>query len=525
MSYPFDKEPVAPNSLFNLDLEKQFLSSVIRNPSVLADCPQVTEKSFSVTNRCVFAAIRAMQASNQEINEYTLVARLDGLNVKIGGELEPKNYIPALTMMGVAEHAAESIGKELVALEINREMWLVGQRISVLASEKVKKYKQDGGFMRAGEIVNEATKIFNEKVNVLGGEEKQPIDLYGTIGAFLERDNSISDKAIALPYKIFTDLFGFLDAGTAPTTICSRMKIGKSSLWLSSMREIAENDADDNFRVLVLDTELSEWENQSRSLAAISGVKEFYIRQGWYKKNREMRKKVEEAAAYLAPLTRRVEHFYCGGMDLNEIMSVCRRWGRKNLDDNKRGLIVYDYIKLNSMSDFSKSSSLFVAFGEKIDALKNIGKELNVATLCFCQTNRENVDSKQGEKQQSTAVIGGSDMIAQFSSNVFLLEKLTEDERNDLGQLTSDGATHSLKILAERQQGPRELGEDKPVKITVQNGPNKGKIKIASNYILFRFDNFNVKEVGTFRSAMERAAVLGAPIQDDVKTDNQNIEI
>lgn len=29
----------------------------------------------------------------------------------------------------------------------------------------------------------------------------------------------------------------------------------------------------------------------------------------------------------------------------------------------------------------------------------------------------------------------------------------------------------------------------------------------------------------SFRSAMERAAVLGAPIQGDVKTDNQNIEI
>lgn len=514
MSYSFDKEPVAPNTLFNIELEKQFLSAVIRHPAVLADCPQVTEKSFSVTNRCVFAAIRAMQASNQEVNEYTLVARLDGLNVKIGGELEPKNYIPALAMMGVGEHAAESIGKELVALEINREMWLVGQRISNLASEKVSKYKKDGGFMRAGEVVNEATKIFNDKVNVLGGDERQPIDLYGTIESFLERDNSISDKAIALPFKIFTDLYGFLDAGTAPTTICSRMKIGKSSLWLSSMREIAENDVNDNFRVLVLDTELSEWENQSRSLAAISGVKEFYIRQGWYKKNKEMRKKVEAAAAYLAPLTRRVEHFYCGGMDLHEIMSVCRRWGRKNLDDNKKGLIVYDYIKLNSMSDFSKASSLFVAFGEKIDALKNIGKELNVATLCFCQTNRENVDSKQGEKQQSTAVIGGSDMIAQFSSNVFLLEKLTEDERNDLGQLNPDGATHSLKILAERQQGPRELGEDRPVKTTVQNGPNRGKIKIASNYLLFRFDNFNVKEVGTLRLAMEKLAVLGASVQE-----------
>jgi len=258
----------------------------------------------------------------------------------------------------------------------------------------------------------------------------------------------------------------------------------------------------------VLDTELEAWENHSRSLAAISGVSEFRIRQGWYRKRPEERAKVEAATDFLEPLKQRVFHVYCGGMSLDELCSVARRWAHKNLTTGKRGLLVYDYIKYNSSQDWNSDRSLSVTIGEKMDRMKCLSKELHIPVLCFAQTNRENVDSKAGGRQQNSAVIAGSDLLAQFASNILLLEELTPDERGDLNQFKQGDATHVLREIACRQRGPCELGENRLV-------PYKdGKVtRYTKNCILYNFNQFHVTEVGTLRQVMERNSTTPVNVQ------------
>lgn len=490
-------------SNFNLEHEKNFLSSVIRHPTVLAECPHINERDFSPTNRVVFSALKACLVSGTEFSKYLLIDRLTSLNIKIADTIEPAVYIESLDRLGVIEKAGIGIAKELKRTTVRRELNEIGKKIQ-RATEK------DEG-KKATDLVGEVTGIFNEHVNLIQGtRENEPVDMYGTIRSFLSRDNLVSDKAIASPFATLNDLYGFFDVGSC-YLYCSRMKIGKSTWWLSMGQQLAAQDKDDKLRILVLDTELELWENHSRSLSQISGVNEFRIRQGWYRKRADEVVKVEAATDLLEPLRKRVFHCFCGGMNLENIVSVARRWAFKNLLEGKRGMIVYDYFKLNSSADFKSKNPLFIQIGEKMDAFKNLSKELQVPVLCFAQTNRENVDSKGGEKQQNSAVIGGSDMLAQFSANVMLLEELTPEERAQLKQLGTDGATHSLREIACRQRGPCESGEDKLVKVI---DDRTKKERYMKNYILYRFQQFHVTEVGTLRSVMEQNRITSVNVQD-----------
>lgn len=504
MSYIFDKEPVAPNSLFNIDLEKQFLSSIIRNPASLADCSQVTEKSFSVTNRCVFAAIRAMQASNQEVNEYTLVARLEGLNVKIGGELEPKNYIPALVMMGVSEHAAESIGKELVSLEINREMWLVGQRISNLASKKVNEYKKDGGFMRASEVVNEATKIFNDKVNVLGGEDGEPIDLYGEIGDYVNSlGGEVDDTGAIPPFPIFHSLWGSFSPGDM-SVFCARPKGSKSTLLYNISEMCVENDPD--VMVLMIDTELEPQRVMRRAVSMMSGVNEFYIKTGKWRQNKEMRSKIIPALERFESTKGRIFHKFVPGKSTDEIISMCRRWHKKYVKPgNKKAIICLDYIKLGS-SDMGEIGKIkdYQLVGMKVDKFKQLAAELQAHVITAAQTNRQNEGKDASTRRSDGGAIGLSDFISQYASNIYMLEKLTVDQ---IAEFNSLDCTHTISAVYTRNLGER--GQEPDVKYVGANG----KIHWIPNFVFFRIKNFKVEEITDFKTAVEKMRVRGVDVQ------------
>ncbi len=494
--------------LFNAELEANFLSAAIKTPLVLADCSRLTESDFGPTNRMVFSALKACAASGGDYSPFVLIDRLNSLNVKVADEIAPAAYINSLLMRGVNSEAAEGLAKELKRISIRREINKIGREIQELTARDIKEGDKEP--MKAAELLAAATKIFNDQVNLIGGtEDSEPVDLYGTIRQFLDRDNSVSSKAIALPYPIMTDLYGYMDVGSC-YLYCSRMKIGKSSWWLSMGQQLAAQDVDDTLRILVLDTELEAWENHSRSLAAVSGVSEFRIRQGWYRKRKEELEKVEAAADLLEPLEGRVDHCFCGGKSLEELASICRRWAAKNLTEGKRGLIVYDYIKLGG-ADFKSRQPLFVQTGEKMEVFKNLSKELQVPVMCFAQTNRENVDSKGGDKQQNSSVIGGSDMLAQFAANVYLLEELTPEERAALNQLGKDDATHSLREIACRQRGACELGEDRLVEI---QGAKGQKSRFIKNYLLFRFKTFAVTEIATIREVIARNAAMGIKVQE-----------
>ncbi len=493
-------------SLYALDLEKQFLSGLIRHPEIIADCPFITEQDFGPTNLKVFQAFKACVASGVEFSSFLLVDRLNSLGVKIGDAIEPGLYVKSLEGMMVSDKAAIGIAKQLKNTTIRRKLNETGRRI-VAATDKDEQKK-------AADLLAEVTEMFNAQTNILSGsDDEEPEDLFGTVGKFLEEETTFDSRSILTPFPTYSDMFGSLDAGNL-YVIGSRMGVGKSTFWLSMAQQLAVEDEKDELRILVLDTELTKEENQSRVLSAVSGVKEYNIRHKKYRKYPEMRKKVEDAAAFIAPLAGRLAHRYVGGKDLAHMLSIARRWAAKTLKDGKRGLIVLDYLKLNSASDF-KTKALFLTVGEKADAFKNLSKELNVPVLTFVQTNRENEDSKGGSKIRNSSAIAGGDMLAQFGANVYLLERFSAEERKQLCPDDSGKFTHGLFPIKTRQLGPDTLGMNRLVKYTELAANNRTVVRWVDNYLLFNFDSFNVNEcvTPTLYDLIQRNTTRGINVQ------------
>lgn len=490
-------------SLYNLDLEKQLLSGLILHPQTRAETAHIKPQDFSTTNRVVLSAIDACHASGTPFSVFLLVDRLKSLGIKIADAMEPGLYVKSLEGQAVPESAVAGIARELKRTTIRRELHLTGIAIAK-ATERDEQLK-------ATEMVAKATELFNGKINILGGsEENEPQDLFGTVGDFLNSETAYDTRSIVLPYPTMHDLYGALDIGV--TTIVARLKVGKSSWWLSTLQQLAAQDKENTFRALVLDTELTREENQSRVLSAVSGVKEYLIRHKLYRKNREARAKVEAAEAMLSPLAGRVAHRYVGGMNIEEILSIARRWAFKNLKPGIRGLVVFDYIKLQG-SDFTGKNPLHIQIGAKVEGLKNLSKELQLPILTFAQSNRTGEDTKEGTRLHNSSIIGGSDMIAQFSSNVYALDRLAPDE---LKTLCPDGwakFTHRLIPIATRVLGPDTLGKNRLVRF--RDAKTK-KDRWCENCVLLRFDSFNVSECAeapTLLDLIERQRATGIEVQ------------
>lgn len=495
------------DSLFNRDAEKPILARLLVNPSLRAEI-RLDPSDFSPdANRVVLSAIDACIASGTEFSKFLVIQYLNTLGVKLGGVIEPGVYINSLEMLQITDQGAIGLAKEVKRWTVLRECHAIGQDIIALTNEKPGKDKK---VKKASEIVSDVTAAFTRRVNLLGGgDEDEPKDLYASLRTLLEQENAFDTNSIPTPFPIYNDMYGWLDAGQI-YCIAARAKVGKSTWVMSMLDQIMRQD--DDFCALMLDTELTLEEVGFRLVSSLTGVKEFYIRHKFYLRRgyEDMRKKVEGAFKLVEPFLNRVDHQFIGGMGLEQQLSIARRWVFKKQRLGKRCLLVYDYFKLNAGSEFDSNQSRDIVIGKKVDAYKNLAKELRIPIWALVQANRENEESKAGGKIRSGAVIAGSDMISQFCSNIYLLEKLSAEERVALGQILPTDATHSLINIYPRQLGPNEGGHDCLVKYVDAQKKERWK----ENYLLYSFHNFKVTEVGTFKQIMERNKTLGVPVQN-----------
>jgi replicative DNA helicase len=491
-------------AIYNVEHEKQLLSALIRTPELIAEIPHINEKDFSPVNRVVFNALKNCLEDEKSFSKFILISKLVAHNIKIGDVIEPTVYINALELMGVNDRAGLGIAKELKKTTIRRELNTIGRKIQ-MATEKEDQKK-------ATDLLADVTTIFNEHVNLVSGhEDNEPVDLYGTIDKFLDHSNThYETRSIPTPFPIYNDMYGFCDPGNV-YCLAARPKVGKSTWVMSMLQQIALKDDKNNFVGLILDTELTTEEVQCRALASLSGVREFYIRHKIYRKFPEMNAQVEAAREKMKPLWKKVDHIFIGGKTLDEQISITRRWVHRNMvKTGKRGIVVLDYFKLNSSDDFDNKGARDITIGKKVDAYKNLAKELNIPVWALVQANRENEDSKSGARISNGNAIAGADMISQFCSNIYLLQRLTSDEATFMNQLTPDSATHTLINIYPRQLGPDEMKQIRLVKYV----NHRGKDSYQENYLLYRFQNFNVTEMGTFKDIVDKGQLITHAVQN-----------
>lgn len=483
------------SQLYSLTLEKQFLSGTILHPSTRAETGTVRPADLSKDHGMILSAIDAILASDTGFSMFVLANKLSSLGLKVADVLEPLLYIQSLTGLAIPESAVVGIAREVKTWAIFREMNGATRRMTQETE------KPQG--RSATEMLSKVTEIFNERVNLLGGTgEDEPVDLYKTMRGFVDEESAFDTRSLATPYPIYNDLFGYLDPGNV-YCLAARTKTGKSVWIMNLLHQMAKADEKkDEFRGLILDTEMTREEVQSRLLSSMTGISEFYIRHKIYRKNRGLCKTVDAAIELLKPLWGRVDHIFIGNMELEQQISILKRWTHKHvIRGGRRALAVLDYFKLDG-SEFDSNRSRDITLGKKVNAYKNAVKELQIPLFAMVQAGRQNEDTKEGSKIENGSVIAGSDMISQFCSSMMLLQKLTPEERTMFGQEEPGGATHSLKNIYCRQRGPNELGKDCIVKYQAPAAHGKTVTKYTENHLLYSFDRFVVTEVGTLKDAI-----------------------
>jgi replicative DNA helicase len=491
------------SSFYNLEFEKQFISGILRKPEILAEIPFLSEKDFGSTNKVVFSAIKSILAEGKILDKFLLIDKLKSANIKIAGEIQADLYINALGLISINEESTIQVAREIKNLTVARELFETAAQIQ----NKIKELRGENAIKLVGEV----SAIFNKKINILDSREDEPVDLFLNVEQEIEAiGNNPQVDGVICPYPIFRSLFGDFSKNSCQF-FAARTKAGKSTFLMNLLMECSILYPD--FSGLLLDTEMTTMEVKRRAVSVLSGVGEYYLRTGFWRKNHEMTAKVRGAWKVVSKYFNKVDHLYVGGKSIEEIISIIKRWHyKKVLPLNKKCLVVYDYIKLGSTDlDNLKGGGIkdYQLAVKKADLLKQTATELGVCVISSGQTNRTNA----GRSDSSTvnidgSAIGLSDQISHICDSTFLLQRLSLDQVAEY----QNSATHALIPLYSRSQGEQASGFDSHVKFC----DSSGKTKYIDNFLFFRFDTFKTTEIEDFRAYAARKNIK------DIKTDNNN---
>lgn len=277
-----------------------------------------------------------------------------------------------------------------------------------------------------------------------------------------------------------------------------------SSILMNMLYKMLISCDKQRVRSLVVDTELNEEDLKFRLMSMMSGINEWYLRTGQWRRDVGMVNKVRSVWPLVKNMLSDIDHIYVGGKNMDEIVPIIRRWYRKNIpnDGSLLGIVCYDYIKLSDeLSQGNSHIRDYHVVGQKVDKLKRLAQELGCAIITSCQTNRQNeARSSAKDRVDDGNATGLSDQINQFASNVYLLNRLTIEELQDLKANYAVAPTHALIPLYTRRQGASATGFNDLVKIS----RGEDKPVWTTNKIYYTFDNFEVTENTDLKSLVKK---------------------
>jgi replicative DNA helicase len=498
MSYKIDEKTFRDQSW---EIEKFLISGILRYPDLYDDLDSLIINSSDFNTRIhqdSWIYFGEILHKTGKISYEILGMKLMELKLNYGMDLTPLEYLKALSLM--------SVNKDSVNVFASKLKTLSGRKIVVSTSLEVANealdFKRD---LTLSELVNESDSKFFNQVNLFaGGKVDQPLDLFKDLEVIIEeKGNEPKDDGIICPYEKLRKLYGDFTPGDLYFFV-ARAKTGKTS-WLMNLAIRMAFSLDQNVKILIIDTELESYRLQYRLLSSLSGVSEYFIRTGRWRQNEDYVKRIRNVWPTVKLLVDKIDHIYVGSRGIDEIISIMRRWHRKNVDgrDNLMGCIIFDYVKLSA--DFGKMNQNMrpdIEVGLKVDKIKKVATELQVPILSSSQTNRTNESRSNANMRISDgSVISMSDMIAQFASNIFLLNRLTLEERQEYQGSYGVEPSHSLLNIYSRSQGPEAPGFNDIVKVI-----HGDKVTWVDNIFLLSFDSFKFEELGCLSDFVNKRA-------------------
>ena len=485
------------NNLVSLNLERHVLSALLKQPQIFPEIDTfLTDADFyNKVHQTVFCVIRNSYLKNEKLDKVLLAQKIKNLNINFFEEVDIFDYIENLFFSNINEKAGIESCKELIKLRIRREI--------CETADRVKEFVVKNGEQRIDELLSETDRIYNEKVTSYFHNVNEPVDIFKDLESDIEKlGNEPKEDGIVVHFNSFRELFGNFTSGSL-SMFCARAKSGKSTI-LNNLLFGACTNPNQKVKGLIIDTEMDTRMVQRRMLSSITEINEYFLRTGKFRQNLEMTQKVREAWKFVKLHNGLIDHIYVGSADIDYVISIMRRWYRKNIprDDSILGILCYDYIKLTSeLGDYKyKSYKDYQIVAQKIDKLKRLSLELDCPIISAGQTNRMNEQRKSGYLRTDTgAAVGLSDQINALSDRVFLYNKLALDELAEAKSEYGINATHALIPLY-----LRIMGEKGPNKELVKFRIDKDKYTWRDNFVYYNVQNFKVTELGCLYDLEEK---------------------
>jgi replicative DNA helicase len=475
-------------ALYSIQVEKHVIGGLIQNPSIFTDVESfVSEKAFFVKpHDVIFSCIRSSILNNEKIDKVLLAQKVQNLGIALKEDITIFDYIEAISFAPVTVEATVDACKELVKLRALREI--------EETADDIKKHVNKSINQPLDKTIVEIDKMYGDKINAFEFVQ-EPEELFFDIFETVEErgNNPIDDIGLETPFPEFNKKYGGYRGGNV-YAVASRSGEGKSTFLNYVGAEVGRLN---KVPVLILDTEMTTEEMKFRNAAAFTGVPLWYLETGNWRKSPEMVEKVRRELPKLKQ-TYKVYHYYVGNKNIDEVISIVRRWYLSVVGRGNQALVVYDYLKLTG-EKVGQNWAEYQALGEKTDKLKRVSIEFNIPVLTAIQVNRtgETQGKASSEIVDDGSVIAQSDRILWFVTWLAIFRRKTADE---VLLDTPDSGTHKLIEIKARYQGREASGHNPYVKREMPDG----SCKYVRTYLNYYVDNFRVEERGSIHHAITR---------------------
>ena len=486
------------NMVYSQELEKQVVGGLLKFQDVYPEVSSfISEDDFAHDlNKTIFTLIKHALDNRQVFDKGILIARLKNLGIQFRDNIDPSDYISALSLIQVTPKSVVQAVKDLKTVTCKRNF--------VEVCDKIKKQMLRGGNMSYDEVVTFVDKELYQHMNswYSAGDA---VDLFETMYDRIEAlgNNPIDDMGLQTPYPCYNARYGGFRNGNV-YVFAARPKQGKTSFLDATAFNIS-NTMGKKIPALILDTEMQSDEVQERMLSSISGVPTWYITTGNWRKVPEFEKKIRLAWKLIKENNYKLYHEYVINTPIDQVRNKIKRWYYTKVGRGNQSLIVYDYIKLTGEST-SEHNKEHQVIGEKVNTLKElVGKEVTAPLLTAVQVNRSGVG--QAGKDDSS-VIALSDRVLWFASQVSIFRRKFPEE---VAAETDRFGTHKLINLESRWQGKDSAGHMDYVKDLEGN--------LVNHFTNFTVKDFNVTENADAKTMYD---VLSGRVQQEAREEGAN---
>lgn len=424
----------------NIEAEKAIIHILFRHPHKIAEIDGAYLKSSDFTKHVfaeIYQVIYQLYVDNAKVEPASVIAQGRAMGFRFVDS--PKNIksIEALCQAPADHKNLMMYCKIVKNLSLRALLYyhLEQARAQVVESET------------AQEAIDKTWNII-EDFTMSNDSDDEIVEIGKELDGILKELAKEPEVGLSTGFPTYDKLIGGGLRGGSINVIGARLKVGKTQIAMN----IALHNAMRGVPVLYLDTELEKRDEGARIAGMLGQIPFDLVETGEWLKIQEHVNSYKAVRDQIKSMP--FNWVKIAGKSIEEVIGIIRRFITKKVRISNSGrynrcLIVYDYLKIMSEKDLSRSAQEYQVLGYRVSQLHDLMGQYNAAMLMTLQLNRDGI-----EKENSSAA-SQSDRIMWLCDNFTIFKPLSAEELS----LTRNTSNHKLFVSDTRYGPGNRLGQ------------------------------------------------------------------